>query len=352
MTLKKSTILEKESEYEKSNKDINSVCKGFFYISNRKENERCKNCDTCSKYKRYSSKKEDSVEVRFHYVDTFRKCVLYKQKDNRDFYKVFSRLDRYNKVTEMFPINHGSIKRAYSTTANIERHKAYKRMVNNEESSKVQMECTYAEIFALEIMFMVIEDMNDAVRLSSIFQHQVKQSYNKFNEIYGRFKKAMINTCYYKDRDALKDEVERVYPDVMKFRITLENYINRWKVRDSYAMSFVLVADEIVHLVYKIHNDNNSMIQKFESNLRLEDFLCPTILIKPLNNLSLQMSNILVDKDTVINLRECNDLKIGLKVIENRVRDRQRIANILTSMYRIHGKEGNIVADGRVGQSS
>ena len=350
MTLKKSTILEKESEYEKSNKDINSVCKGFFYISNRKENERCKNCDTCSKYKRYSSKKEDSVEVKFHYVDTFRKCELYKQKDTRDFSKVFNRLDRYNKVTELFPtVSQNNVRKAYSTTANIERHKAYKRMVNSEEASKVQMECTYAEIFALEIMFMVIEDMNDAIKYSSIFRQQVKQSYKRFNEVYDHFKRAMINTCYYKDRDALKHEVERVYPDVMKFRITLENYINRWKVRDSYAMSFVLVADEIVYLVMKIHNVNNAMIQKYEANLRLEDFLCPTILIKPLNNLSLQMSNILVDKDTVINLRECNDLKIGLKVIENRVRDKQRIANILTSIYRIHGKEGNIVADGRVG---
>ena len=68
----------KESKYKEPNSDVRSVCNGQFYKKNSKSYEQCKKCENCYKYKSYKSKSEDTPEVKFHYVDTFRKCEFYK----------------------------------------------------------------------------------------------------------------------------------------------------------------------------------------------------------------------------------------------------------------------------------
>lgn len=68
----------KEAVYKSQNEDVKSVCSGQFYNRGSKSYEQCKNCANCYKYKSYKDKSEDTPEVKFHYVDTFRKCDLYK----------------------------------------------------------------------------------------------------------------------------------------------------------------------------------------------------------------------------------------------------------------------------------
>lgn len=68
----------KEAVYREANFDVRSVCNGQFYKKNSKTYEQCKNCANCYKYNSYKSKSEDTPEVKFHYVDTFRKCEFYK----------------------------------------------------------------------------------------------------------------------------------------------------------------------------------------------------------------------------------------------------------------------------------
>lgn len=68
----------KESKYKESNSDVRSVCSGQFYKKGGKACEQCKNCENCYKYKSYKSKSDDTPEVKFHYVDNFRKCDFYK----------------------------------------------------------------------------------------------------------------------------------------------------------------------------------------------------------------------------------------------------------------------------------
>lgn len=72
----------KEAIYEKDNKDFKSVCSGRFYKKNSKTYEQCKNCYNCIKYKQYNSRKSDTPEVKFHYIDTFRSCEFYKIGSN------------------------------------------------------------------------------------------------------------------------------------------------------------------------------------------------------------------------------------------------------------------------------
>lgn len=70
----------KEAPYIAYNKDIYSVCKGTFFIKSRNTHEHCKNREKCQKYAKYKDKKEDAPEVGFYYVDSFRKCDLWKYK--------------------------------------------------------------------------------------------------------------------------------------------------------------------------------------------------------------------------------------------------------------------------------
>lgn len=69
----------KEAPYIEHNKDVLSVCSGSFYIKGRNIHEPCKNREKCQKYAKYKDKKEDTPEVGFYYVDSFRKCDLWKK---------------------------------------------------------------------------------------------------------------------------------------------------------------------------------------------------------------------------------------------------------------------------------
>ena len=70
----------KEAPYIEHNKDVLSVCSGSFYIKGRNIHERCKNREKCQKYAKYKDKKDETPQVGFYYVDSFRKCDLWKYK--------------------------------------------------------------------------------------------------------------------------------------------------------------------------------------------------------------------------------------------------------------------------------
>ena len=69
----------KEAPYVVHNNDVLSVCNGSFYIKGRNMHEPCKNREKCQKYAKYKDRKEDTPEVGFYYVDSFRKCDLWKK---------------------------------------------------------------------------------------------------------------------------------------------------------------------------------------------------------------------------------------------------------------------------------
>ena len=69
----------KEAPYVVHNNDVLSVCNGSFYIKGRNIHEPCKNREKCQKYAKYKNAKGDAPEVGFYYVDSFRKCDLWKK---------------------------------------------------------------------------------------------------------------------------------------------------------------------------------------------------------------------------------------------------------------------------------
>ena len=71
----------KEAPYVVHNNDVLSVCNGSFYIKGRNIHEPCKNREKCQKYAKYKDRKEDTPEVGFYYVDSFRKCDIWKKME-------------------------------------------------------------------------------------------------------------------------------------------------------------------------------------------------------------------------------------------------------------------------------
>lgn len=71
----------KEAPYIEHNKDVLSVCRGSFYIKGRNIHEPCKNRDKCQKYAKFNEKRDDTPQVGFYYVDSFRKCDLWKKME-------------------------------------------------------------------------------------------------------------------------------------------------------------------------------------------------------------------------------------------------------------------------------
>lgn len=70
----------KEAPYMIHNNDVSSVCSGVFTSSNKRVHEECKNRSKCPKYAKFKESHNDAPQVGFYYVDTFRKCELYKQR--------------------------------------------------------------------------------------------------------------------------------------------------------------------------------------------------------------------------------------------------------------------------------
>lgn len=68
----------KEAPYMVHNKDVESVCDGTFFIRGRNIHEECKNRSKCPKYAKFKGCAADAKRVGFYYVDTFRKCDLWK----------------------------------------------------------------------------------------------------------------------------------------------------------------------------------------------------------------------------------------------------------------------------------
>ena len=69
----------KEAPYMTHNNDVSSVCSGVFTSSNKRVYEECKNREKCPKYAKYKDKKDNTPQVGFYYVDSFRKCDLWKK---------------------------------------------------------------------------------------------------------------------------------------------------------------------------------------------------------------------------------------------------------------------------------
>lgn len=68
----------KEAPYMIHNKDAESVCSGVFTSRNKRLREECKNREKCPKYAKFKESHNGAPQVGFYYVDTFRKCKLYK----------------------------------------------------------------------------------------------------------------------------------------------------------------------------------------------------------------------------------------------------------------------------------
>lgn len=56
------------------------ICKGQHYIVNRRETERCKNCEICEKYQMYKNGFNSETFVSYKHVADFRTCDKYKER--------------------------------------------------------------------------------------------------------------------------------------------------------------------------------------------------------------------------------------------------------------------------------
>lgn len=82
MSISNKQRLDKEALYKEANSDVRSVCSGRFYNRAKKKYEECKNCANCFKYKSFSVKTKDTPEVKFHYIESFRKCNIYTKNED------------------------------------------------------------------------------------------------------------------------------------------------------------------------------------------------------------------------------------------------------------------------------
>lgn len=82
MSISNKQRLDKEAIYKDANSDVRSVCSGRFYNRAKKVYEECKNCANCFKYKSFSVKSDNMPEVKFHYIESFRKCNIYTKNED------------------------------------------------------------------------------------------------------------------------------------------------------------------------------------------------------------------------------------------------------------------------------
>lgn len=353
MRLTKEQRIEKEESVIKDNNRLNSVCCGSFYISNRKETERCKNCDICSKYKRYEANKDKEPNVKFFYVDTFRKCELYKQKDNRDFSEVGSMVMAANDMFEQELIQE-------QANATVLRSVNYLDIMPNRVDAYMDIEknhgkectkITWGILFAIEVMFKFLEETMDVLQQSNLYKREVKRSFNKFLREYQMYKYYVRTQCYNNDYKPVIDEVDNMYMEVVKLRLCMENTLNKHKVKEAYVKSYLVLASELISWCIKVQFDLESIGKKYRKAFGLSNFMRPIILLKPIDEVILLLSKIYSNNATV-DLNKDLNLITGLKVLSNIVCDEQRIANILINVAELNKRNGSkLRTNGRARES-
>lgn len=334
MSVSKKQRTAKEAVYEAINKDVKSVCSGQFYIKNRKVSEACKKCEKCAKYKLYKQKTDDNPEVTYLYVDSFRECELYKmelpkKEEPIQEKKEQPRIKTQSQSYSFKPFRTSLIKPISSFTLKCE---AYDRMQANH--GQLLDYLTWTELFALEVMMLSIEKTYREFIVDGLCKQEIKKSFRKFYSEYERFKNIIRIRCYDKDEKAVTDAAKELSFDVMKLRFAISNHLKKLKVNNSDIKAHLLSSLEIMHEVTFIHNENVWNAQQKEKNLQMSEFLVPKTLISLMDDVLLHIAK----KDSVgatINLNEDINIINGLNAIRNKIRNAERISNMLENLYKL-----------------
>lgn len=213
---------------------------------------------------------------------------------------------------------------------------AYNRMANNH--SELMAMLTWSELFSIEVMCFVVDNANKILFESDdLYKGEVKKYHRNFLSLYYPYTREIGDKCYNNDRQAVRDSVYDIYMDLMKIVYPMENFINRYKVKNSFVLANVLLAHEIIDSAVYIHNSNIEIMRQYEKILSYSNFLSPETLVNPMNKLTLSISKACEVKDT-IDLNDSMDIVNGIKVIINKVTDPDMIGKILNRVYSINGK--------------
>lgn len=333
MSVSKKQRTAKEAVYEAINKDIKSVCSGQFYIKNRKVSETCKKCEKCAKYKLYKQKTDDNPEVTYLYVDSFRECELYKmelpkKEEPIQEKKEQPRIKTQSQSYSFKPFGSKSLINPLSSFAL--KCEAYNRMSENHGDLLAYI--TWSELFAIEIMMSVIDETCKYFVTSKLYKQEIKMSFNKFVAEFGKYKAVIRQQCYNKDEEAVIDFVKEVSQDVVIMRYSIWNFLNKLKVNNPEPKAYLLTTLEVMHEIIHLHNENEWNARQKEKNLQLSDFLIPKNLVSSMNDVILHITK----KDSVgvtIDLNKDINITNGLNVIKNKIRNADRIANIIVNVY-------------------
>ena len=326
MTIKKSDRITKEKEFYKVNNDPDSTCSGVHYIANQKKYEECKKCKICPKYIQYKRLNEKgSGDVKFHYVDSFRECELYK----KDFSKPITLKREPHSKEDVFKNPLIQFKDKNTIAA-----EAYVRL--NEKKPGLINFLTWSESFAIACMQYYVERMNLIIRKSGFFKGKIKHNYNIFWNHYILYRANVRDLCYVKGDDiVMKRFADGLGGHFMRFQISIENYLNKFKIKHSSDMSCLLVILELISFVKDIHNETLFNLKSHDKDAYLSEKLRPDSL---LNEFYLLISLVSETYFPGVDIHINDDINVvnGIKVIKNKVRNPEIIKEIIYQVDEYH----------------
>lgn len=316
---------EKELKYQEVNNSPTSVCCGTFYISNRKKYETCKKCDFCPKFIGYKTQKSANFdEVRFHYVDSFRKCELHKNAYKSD--KVDSSELKQKTAAKHKPL-----------TSEERQASAYLRLEKNH--TELLVYTTWSELFAASIVIKMVEIMDSEIKGNPVFKKEIKHEYNKFYEQFKLYKSRIYSQCFIDgDYKVMEDVVNDISLNFLKLRISIENYINKFKVKHSYVMSHLLTCYEAMDELMFIHNENVYNIRLKEWDACVNPFMKPDKIQKNLDSVIRSISRV-YGEGRDIDLGKDFNIVNGIKVLHNKIRNPKVITEIVYKIEEYHNNK-------------
>ena len=327
MTIKKADRLEKEEQYKKSNNCHTSVCCGVHHIINQKRYESCSHCKICPKYIEYKRQgQKDFGDVRFHYVDSFRKCELYKNYYNSD------KKDDSELKQKL------AVKRKTPTSKEIHAS-AYMRLEKNH--TELLVYTTWSELFAASIVIKMVENMNSEIKANPVFKKEIKHEYNKFYEQFKLYKSRIYSQCFIDgDYKVMEDVVNDISLNFLKLRISIENYILKFKVKHSFVMSHLLTCYEAMDELMFIHNENVYNIRLKEVDACINPFMKPDKIQKSLDSVIKSISK-LYGEGRDIDLGNDFNIVNGVKVLHNKIRNPKVITEIVYKIEEYHNNKNS-----------
>lgn len=211
------------------------------------------------------------------------------------------------------------------------RFDAYEKAVN--EKPEIMSFLTWSTLLAIEVMALSYDSLILSLKEDGIYKMEVKKIANECMSELKSFMSNIKKQCYNGDESVVVDEAVKSSMELFKLRMSISNYLHKYKLDYNLSISTVKVCQGITDLIQSMHDHRKEYLKSINPNLDFSAFMKPTRLSSSINNLADVLSKKYNQNVGIVDLNNDICIKNGIHSIDNILNDKERITNLVIKIY-------------------